>query len=518
MNKLVSTVLRTVPLCRTLPSAQSFHVLGKQYSYKSDLALETIYPSSSLRLYTPPPPAPKPDGTFNGYIPLDKLNISYSRSSGPGGQNVNTVSTKVDLRFHLETATWLSENARNRLAQLQKGRITKDGYLVIKSELTRSQQMNTADALEKLRTFIRQAEQPVTTEPSAETVERLRRRHEKAARERLAMKRKRSETKAQRQAPVNALDINKRIVVDYGARFSNTMHKSRRGGGGRKNNNFRKHRPDRESRPLAETLSDLAVNSDSSSAAEEESDGSGSGHSSGEEAAPKSKFDIGKPPKFPVSMWDLKHCDPKKCSGRKLARHGLIKNLRLGQKFPGLVLTPVGVNCVSPQDKEIIKSSGIAVVDCSWARLDETPFNKMRSPNPRLLPFLVAANPINYGKPCKLSCVEAIAASMYITGYKQEALWYLNKFSWGHSFVELNQELLDAYASCANSKEILEVQQQYLANAKDELEADRNFPSTESEQEDDDETDTESDEAPETKSIGDTGKEKETAKEIEPTV
>uniref|UniRef100_A0A182MS08 18S rRNA aminocarboxypropyltransferase n=1 Tax=Anopheles culicifacies TaxID=139723 RepID=A0A182MS08_9DIPT len=230
------------------------------------------------------------------------------------------------------------------------------------------------------------------------------------------------------------------------------MHKSRGGGGGRKNNNFRKHRPDRESRPLAETLSDLAVNSDSSSAEEEESDGSGSVHSSGEETSPKNKFDIGKPPKFPVSMWDLKHCDPKKCSGRKLARHGLIKNLRL----------------------------------------------------------------VNYGKPCKLSCVEAIAASMYITGYKQEALWYLNKFSWGHSFVELNQELLDAYANCANSKEILEVQKQYLENAKDELEADRSFPSTESEQEDDNESETESDEAPEAKSIVDAEKENETAKEIEP--
>ncbi|EAA12662.4 AGAP008425-PA [Anopheles gambiae str. PEST] len=202
MNKLVGTFLRTVALRRTLSGGQSFHVLNRQYSYKSDLALETIYPNSSLRLYTPPPPAVSPDGTFNGYIPLEKLTISYSRSSGPGGQNVNTVSTKVDLRFHLETATWLPENTRNRLAQLHKGRITKDGYLVIKSELTRSQQMNTADALEKLRTFIRQAERPVSAEPSEETVEKLRRRHEKAARERLAMKRKRSETKAQRQAPL----------------------------------------------------------------------------------------------------------------------------------------------------------------------------------------------------------------------------------------------------------------------------------------------------------------------------
>lgn len=75
---------------------------------------------------------------------------------------------------------------------------------------------------------------------------------------------------------------------------------------------------------------------------------------------------------------------------------------------------------------------------------------------------------------------------MYITGYKDEALWYLNKFSWGHSFVELNQELLDAYAACKNSAEILEAQNKYLEKAEAEH-SNRNreidLPPSESEEE-----------------------------------
>lgn len=181
---------------------------------------------------------------------------------------------------------------------------------------------------------------------------------------------------------------------------------------------------------------------------------------------------------FPVAMWDFKQCDGRKCSGRKLARLKLLKPLRMKQKFPGLVLTPFGKKTVSPADKDTVQTKGIAVVDCSWARVDETPFAALKPAHGRLLPFLVAANPIKYGTPFELSCVEALAATMYITGFKKEAKYYLNKFSWGHSFLSLNEEVLELYSKCSDSESVVQAQNKFLKEEQAKAEqSSRDIPS-----------------------------------------
>jgi pre-rRNA-processing protein TSR3 len=158
-------------------------------------------------------------------------------------------------------------------------------------------------------------------------------------------------------------------------------------------------------------------------------------------------------------IYHANQCDPKKCTGRRLARFDLVRiTNHINQLRHYLVLSPFSEKALSPEDRGAM---GLAALDCSWAHAEEV-FMRTRLKE-RALPFLVAANPVNYGKPFKLSTAEALAAGLIILGEKSQAELILSKFNWGHVFLKLNQEPLQEYAAAENSAEVVRIQAAYLS-------------------------------------------------------
>ncbi|MFQ5497158.1 MAG: DUF367 family protein [Nitrosopumilus sp.] len=142
--------------------------------------------------------------------------------------------------------------------------------------------------------------------------------------------------------------------------------------------------------------------------------------------------------------------DPKKCTAAKMIKFGLAQNIKkIGTK--GLVLDPFSEKTLLPKDKFVIHS--VVGIDCSWNLVDQA-FSKKFSGIKRKLPPLLAGNPVNYSKLNKLTTAEALAASLIILGFKKQGLELLDKFKWGHTFYELNQNLLDEYSKLDNEEQI----------------------------------------------------------------
>jgi pre-rRNA-processing protein TSR3 len=169
----------------------------------------------------------------------------------------------------------------------------------------------------------------------------------------------------------------------------------------------------------------------------------------------------GRPP-FHAACWDLNHCDPKRCSGKRLLRQGLITNLRLGQRFPGVVITHKAKAVLSPADADLVAQHGAAVVECSWARTQEVSWSRINGAASRLLPYLVAANTVNYGRPLRLNCAEALAAAFAICGRREWAEAVLAPFSYGEAFFEMNEALLKKYAACKDEDGVKKVEEEWM--------------------------------------------------------
>ncbi|MBN8964515.1 MAG: aminoacyl-tRNA hydrolase [Rhizobiales bacterium] len=126
-------------------------------------------------------------------LDVSEIDESFVRSSGPGGQNVNKLSTAVQLRFDVRRSLSLPNDVAIRLMRLAGQRMTKDGVLVLVAQNHRTQERNRAEALQRLLTLIRQAAvRPVprrATKPTKASKER-----------RIESKKRRSGIKGMRQA------------------------------------------------------------------------------------------------------------------------------------------------------------------------------------------------------------------------------------------------------------------------------------------------------------------------------
>ena len=157
--------------------------------------------------------------------------------------------------------------------------------------------------------------------------------------------------------------------------------------------------------------------------------------------------------------------DPAKCTARKLAKFDLAELHRSDGATPyGIVLNPHAERALSPADAD--EAQNLVALDCSWETAQEARFSI--AGEHRALPFLVAANPVNYGKPFRLTTVEALAAALTILGEREHAERILSKVTWGETFLEMNEEPLRRYADCEDSAEVVAVQGEYLDRGEDD--------------------------------------------------
>jgi pre-rRNA-processing protein TSR3 len=160
-------------------------------------------------------------------------------------------------------------------------------------------------------------------------------------------------------------------------------------------------------------------------------------------------------------VYMLHQDDPFKCTAAKLVRFRLASPVKFISRTT-IVLNPFSDAPILKYDQTVADS--VCAIDCSWERADEVLKHQRLAAHgiARRLPAMLAANPTNYAKLGKLSSVEALAGALYILNEKELAAKMMDKFKWGHTFLELNADLLDDYADAETEEQVAELEKEYF--------------------------------------------------------
>jgi pre-rRNA-processing protein TSR3 len=167
-----------------------------------------------------------------------------------------------------------------------------------------------------------------------------------------------------------------------------------------------------------------------------------------------------------ISILMHRQDDPHKCTAVKLIKFKMANEVK---KIPhnDIILDPFSKIILTKKDKQ--NMYGICAIDCSWKLAVGTIRVDQRSRiNNRKLPALLAGNPTNYAKLGMLSTSEAISAALYVLEYKEQAHEIMNKFKWGHTFIELNYNILEDYSKTTEQQSIKEIEKEYFPNLYNE--------------------------------------------------
>ena len=164
---------------------------------------------------------------------------------------------------------------------------------------------------------------------------------------------------------------------------------------------------------------------------------------------------------IPVLVYDKDQCDPKKCTAKRMIKFNLAKDVKHLSSIPkgSIVLSPFAEKALSPDDLKYARH-GLVVMDLTWTNIDDFP--RPRNTNDRALPYLLASNPINWGRPMELNSAEAVMASLVILGEREQAESFLGRFNWAPEFMRLNGELLEEYSKAKDSTDVVRIQNEYI--------------------------------------------------------